>query len=217
MNFHTIDIERWNRLPYFEHYTNVNQCTYSMTVDTDITLLLQALKIRGYKLYPAFIYMVTRVVNERAEFKTSYSPGGQLGYWDSMTPSYTFFHKDDHTFSSLWTEFANDFDRFHDLYEQDMERYRDVKGIFVKENPPPNTFPISMIPWARFSGFNLNIAHDKEYLLPIITGGKYAEQGGRMLLPVSMQVHHAVCDGYHASMFFQALQKMADSCEDWLK
>lgn len=47
MNFHTIDIERWNRLPYFEHYTNVNQCTYSMTLDTDITLLLQALKIRG--------------------------------------------------------------------------------------------------------------------------------------------------------------------------
>lgn len=79
MNFHTIDIERWNRLPYFEHYTNVNQCTYSMTVDTDITLLLQALKIRGYKLYPAFIYMVTRVVNERAEFKTSYSPGGSWG------------------------------------------------------------------------------------------------------------------------------------------
>ena len=82
-NFHTIDVVRWNRLPYFEHYTNVNQCTYSMTVDTDITLLLQELKIRGHKLYPAFIYMVTRVVNEREEFKTSY---GSEGSWGTGIP-----------------------------------------------------------------------------------------------------------------------------------
>lgn len=97
-----------------------------------------------------------------------------------------------------------------------MEQYRDTKGLFVKENPPPNTFPISMIPWASFSGFNLNIVNEADYLLPIITGGKYTEQGGRVLLPVSLQVHHAVCDGYHASMFFKELQSLADSFEDWL-
>ena len=137
---------------------------------------------------------------------------GVLGFHDAEL---YLFHKDDHTFSSLWTEFTNDFDRFHDLYEQDMERYRDVKGIFVKENPPPNTFPISMI-LGRFSGFNLNIANDKPYLLPIITGGKYAEQEG------------ACCCRFHCRCTmrcvmvtmpacFSSFAKMADTCEDWLK
>lgn len=217
MNFNVIDIEQWTRKPYFEHYTTVNKCTYSMTVDIDVTQLLQSLKARGLKLYPAFIYMVTCVVNDRVEFRTSYTSKQQLGYWDSMTPSYTYFHHDDQTFSSLWTEFSSDFYRFNDRYDQDMERYRHVKGIFVKEDPPPNTFPISMIPWASFSGFNLNITSESDYLLPIITGGQYAKQGDRMLLPVALQVHHAVCDGYHASLFFQQLQNLADSCNDWLR
>ncbi|OIB04412.1 CatU [Paenibacillus sp. LC231] len=216
MKFHIINVEEWTRKPYYEHYLRSNKCTFSITVDIDITRLLYSLKANGFKLYPAFIYMVTRVVNDRVEFKTSFSPEGELGYWDRMTPSYTFFHNDDHTFSCLWTAFSNDFYRFHDHYEQDMEQYRDTKGLFVKENPPPNTFPISMIPWTSFSGFNLNIVNEADYLLPIITGGKYTEQGGRVLLPVSLQVHHAVCDGYHASMFFKELQSLADSFEDWL-
>lgn len=216
MNFNVIDIKQWPRKPYFEHYTSVHECTYSMTLNVDVSLLLQSLRARGLKFYPAFIYMVTRVVNERVEFRTSYHPKPLLGYWDSMTPSYTYFHHDDQTFSCVWTEFSDDFSRFHNRYEQDMERYRDVKGIFVKENPPPNTFFISMIPWASFRGFNLNMTNGNTNFRPIITGGKFAEQGGRMLLPIALQVHHAVCDGYHASLFFQDLQTLADSCNEWL-
>lgn len=89
MKFHIIDVEQWTRKPYYEHYRS-NKCTFSITVDIDITRLLYSLKANGFKLYPAFIYMVTRVVNNRVEFKTSYSPEGELGYWDRMTPSYTF-------------------------------------------------------------------------------------------------------------------------------
>ncbi|MDZ4938504.1 type A chloramphenicol O-acetyltransferase, partial [Clostridium perfringens] len=88
MKFHIIDVEQWTRKPYYEHYRS-NKCTFSITVDIDITRLLYSLKANGFKLYPAFIYMVTRVVNNRVEFKTSYSPEGELGYWDPMTPSYT--------------------------------------------------------------------------------------------------------------------------------
>ncbi len=40
-----------------------------------------------------------------------------------------------------------------------------------KENIPPNVFPISSIPWTSFTGFNIN--NDADYLLPIITCGKY--------------------------------------------
>jgi len=35
-------------------------------------------------------------------------------------------------------------------------------------------------------------------------------------LPVSLQIHHAVCDGYHASVFMNDLQRLADESADWL-
>ena len=37
--------------------------------------------------------------------------------------------------------------------------------------------------------------------------GKYEEQNGRRLLPLSIQVHHAVCDGYHVGLFVDIVQK----------
>lgn len=69
---------------------------------------------------------------------------------------------------------------------------------------------MSMLPWASFEGFNLNTA-DFRYLIPIFTLGKFCEDGGRVLMPVAVQVHHAVCDGYHTCSFLEGLQNAVDS------
>ena len=53
-------------------------------------------------------------------------------------------------------------------------------------------FPISSIPWASFTGFNLNINNEGDFLLPIITCGKYFNEENKVMLPVSLQVHHSV-------------------------
>ncbi|MBM7588133.1 chloramphenicol O-acetyltransferase type A [Bacillus pakistanensis] len=216
MKFNLIELNNWNRKPYFEHYLNQVTCTFSITANIDITALLETLRDRDIKLYPAFIYLVTRTVNSQIEFRTCFNEEGKLGYWEAMTPSFTIFHKDDQTFSNIWTEFSNDFHLFYENYQEDMKQYGDVKGFFTKDNEPKNTFPISSIPWVHFTGFNLNIYNDGNYLLPIITGGKYFKQAGQTLLPISLQVHHAVCDGYHASNFINGVQSLADNYEDWL-
>ncbi|GAB1530351.1 MULTISPECIES: type A chloramphenicol O-acetyltransferase [Brevibacillus] len=216
MEFQRIDLDNWSRRSYFEHYLNRVNCTFSITANIDITELLPALRQKGMKLYPAFLYMVTNVVNAHREFRTSFHADGELGYWESMIPSYTFFHQDDQTFSTMWTEFADEFSVFYQNYVADMKQYGDNKGLVAKELEPPYTFPVSCIPWVSFSGFNLNISGDGRYLLPIITSGKYFEQEGKTLLPVSLQVHHAVCDGYHASLFINDLQKWATNYKEWL-
>lgn len=216
MRFHIIDRENWNREQYFEHYLKL-KCTFSMTVNVDITTLLKELDQKGIKFYPVFIYLISRVVNNHKEFRTSFNDEGALGYWEEMIPSYTIFHKDDKSFSSIWTNYSSDFRIFYKNYEEDMRWYTNVHGLFTKENIPPNVFPISSIPWASFTGFNLNINNDGDFLLPIITCGKYFNGENKVMLPVSMQVHHSVCDGYHASRFIEDLQKLSNSCNEWLK
>lgn len=160
--------------------------------------------------------MVSRTVNAHKEFRTCFNDEDVLGYWDKMIPSYTIFHNDTKSFSSIWTEFSNEFSIFYQSYQDDRKQYGDVKGFFTKENIPPNSFPISSIPWISFTSFNLNINNDNNFLLPIITGGKYFNQENKIFLPISLQVHHAVCDGYHASMFIEELQELVNNCHDWL-
>ena len=76
---------------------------------------------------------------------------------------------------------------------------------------PENTFDVSMIPWFRFSAFNLNIHGGGKHLLPIFTMGKTHAAEGRTLLPLSIQVHHAVCDGFHLSRLVADIQALIDS------
>ncbi|WP_440109615.1 type A chloramphenicol O-acetyltransferase [Paenibacillus sp. QZ-Y1] len=216
MIFNRIDLENWSRKPYFEHYINHVRCTYSMTANIDITRLLAELKNKGIKLYPALIHMITTVVNRHRECRISLDSEGRLGYWDSMSPSFTIFHDDDKTFASIWTLYSEDFNVFYSRYLDDLDKYGDVKQFVAKPKEPPNTFPISSIPWVSFTGFNLNVYNEGTYLLPIFTMGKYFQSDGKILLPLSAQFHHAVCDGYHAGLMYNEIQSLADHYTKWL-
>lgn len=216
MNFHPIDMDNWSRKTYFEHYLNNVRCTYSMTANIDITRLLSVVKNMGIKLYPALIHMITTVVNRHIEFRTSFNSEGRLGYWDSLSPSFTIFHDDDKTFSSIWTLYDKEFNDFYSRYLDDMKMYGSVKQFAAKANEPPNIFPVSSIPWVSFTGFNLNVYNEGTYLLPIFTIGKYFQHDEKILLPLSGQFHHAVCDGYHVGVLFNELQLRADTCNEWL-
>jgi chloramphenicol O-acetyltransferase type A len=60
-----------------------------------------------------------------------------------------------------------------------------------------------------FTAFNLNVFSNEPYFLPIFTIGKHKKDDERTLMPLAIQCHHAVCDGYHVRKFVEALRKMA--------
>lgn len=202
MEYTEIDLKNWERKEYYTHYLSAVPCTYSMTVKLDITALRQA----GDKLYPAMLYLLTGTVNSFPQFRMNLRPDGKLVQYREMHPAYTIFHKDSGTFSSIWTEYSADYQTFFRRYQEDVRRYENVKAFSPKPDTPENCFDVSMIPWTAFESFQLNIAEFR-YLLPIFTMGRYQEEGGRCLLPLAVQVHHAVCDGFHLSCFLQALQE----------
>lgn len=204
MKFEKIDIDSWKRKPYFEHYFGEVPCTYSMTVKLDITKVTDG----GNKLYPTMLYCISTVVNRYEEFRTAFDAEGKLGVYSTMNPCYTVFHKDTQTFSNLWTEYSADYSEFCNSYENDKNDYGEIEEFEAKPNTPENVFNVSMIPWVSFEGFNLNLQKGYDYLLPIFTMGKYYKEGDKTYLPLAIQVHHAVCDGFHVSRFINDLQKL---------
>lgn len=205
--FQKIDKKCWARKEYFEHYFSNVPCTYSITAKLDITRIIEAKQ----KLYPTMLYYLTTLVNRYPEFRTAINEKGELGIYSEMIPCYTIFHKDTETFSNLWTEYTPKLDEFYIAYKEDLLKYGMKKGIIGKPNVPPNSFNVSMIPWATFEGFNLNLQKGYEYLIPIFTIGKYYQENKRTILPIAIQVHHAVCDGFHVCRFINELQKLIDN------
>ena len=207
MTFKKIDPASWKRKEYFEHFFSHVPCTYSITVNLDITQIRR----RSQKLYPTMLYYLATVVNRHEEFRTALNENGELGVYSEMLPCYTVFHKDTETFSNLWTEYSQSLESFCAAYEQDLLTYGSRQGMNGKPNSPANSFPVSMLPWVSFEGFNLNLQKGYDYLIPIFTMGKYHQENNRVMLPLAIQVHHAVCDGFHVSRFVNELQDLINS------
>ena len=101
MTFIPIDRSRWDREEYFSYFSHEVPCLYSMTLNLDVTPVMK----RKERPYPAMLYFLSVVENRHKRYRISFNEKGELGYYDVVHPSYTIFHKDDHTFSSLWTEY----------------------------------------------------------------------------------------------------------------
>lgn len=203
MTFTPIDRETWPRTEYFDHYFSQVPCTYSAVFQLDITRIRR----QGQKLYPTMLYHIAGEVNRWEEFRTALNGAGQLGIYDRLHPCYTVFHPESETFSNLWTEYDPDYETFCAAYRRDMAQYSSHLGLEGKPGTPESTFPVSMLPWASFQGFNLNLQKGYDFLLPIFTMGKFQAENGRTLLPLAVQVHHGVCDGFHLCRFINGLQE----------
>lgn len=206
MKFDLIDKENWTRKEYFEYYHSIVPCSYSMTVKIDISKQIRA----GKQLYPMILHYLTTIVNKHEEFRTAFNADGNLGIYDELVPCYTVFHKDTETFSTIWTEYSDNYEDFLEKYQQDKIQYGSEKNFEAKPNTPPNSFSVSMIPWETFEGFNLNLPQGNDYLLPIFTIGKYYYEKEKCLLPLAVQVHHSVCDGFHLCRFINELRNLIE-------
>lgn len=205
MSFHPIDFEAWPRREHYRHYLDQVPCYYSMTVELDVTRI----KEENRRLFPTLLYALAKVVNRRQEFRMALDEAGTLGYVDCLSPLYTVFHPETETFSCLWTEYAEDYGQFLRQYQEDLRRYGETEGFLAKPDPPAEVFSVSMLPWQTFTSFHLELPKGQNFQ-PIFTLGRYRPVEGKLLMPLALQVHHAVCDGFHACRFVEEVQALLD-------
>lgn len=210
-----IDLSNYNRLEHFNHFQNNATNTYNITVDIDITLLLTKIKEKKISFYATYLYIITRVVNTIPELRMFINKNNELCYWQSVSPSYTIFHNETKTFSTIWTEYNDNFKIFNSNYLKDKELYKDDLQLYPKTINKENFLSISSLPWLSYSSFEINLTN-QHYLLPIITCAKYYSKNNKTILPLSIRAHHSATDGYHVSWFFNQVQELCNNIDDWL-
>lgn len=214
--FHKINFDTWERKEHFHYYMNFIKTNYNLTAELDITNLLEKTKEKNLKFFPTMLYCITKGVNQNKEFRMDYDNDGNLGYWDFVVPSYTIFHEDDKTFSDIWSEYSNDFKIFYKNVIDDIEKYKDIKGIKTKPGRGNNFCPISSLPWLSFTGCADDTFTESKMLFPVITFGKYFRKDSKTLIPISIFVNHAVADGYHTCKLINDIQNIILDIENWI-
>lgn len=134
---------------------------------------------------------------------------GNLIRWDFVSPSYTDFHPEDESFTKMVTEYAEDLFTFCDRVKADRERHKNDRGI--SEEQKPNFFDVSCLPWVKYKHFDIRVFDEGRFLAPVVTWGRYERENGRLMMPLTMNIHHAVADGFHLSRFFHEVQEEIDT------
>ena len=136
----------------------------------------------------------------------------------ALTPLYAVFHDDDKTFSLLWTAYDAAFPAFHAAFLADRAQYGAQHGVLAKKRPlpPENAYTVSCLPWIGFDHFAVHSYGSRPYYFPSVEAGKFCEEDGCTLLPLSVTCHHAASGGWHVSRFLTRLQQGADAFDAFL-
>lgn len=203
--YETVDLNQWNRGTLFKSFIDHMRIVMSLTVDINVTKLIEFIKMNNLKFYPTMIWIVSKVVNSHDEFKYGWDSNGNLIKWEYISPSYADFHKEDENFIKLVTTFSNDLFEFHSRFMSDKERYKN-HCAFV-DDQPLNFFDVSCLPWVNYRHFDVHVFDEGKFLSPVITWGKYELEDEKYSMPLTMNIHHAVADGFHLSCFFNEVQE----------
>lgn len=213
MLFTPIDLNAWPRGQVFYYFSTMAPTGYSLTVNIDVTELRQMVRSANLKFFPAYLWLLTRSLNRQIEFKVA-KVDGVLGYYDALTPLYAAFHEDDHTFSLMWTEYSESFSEFYKAYLENARLYGSVHGILSQPSPPPaNAYTVSCVPWVSFEHFAVH-SFEQPYYFPSVEAGKFREENGRVIMPLSLTCHHATTDGYHVKLFLDSLKEDMESFDE---
>lgn len=211
--FTPIDFNTWPRREMFYYFSKMAPTGYSLTVSVDVTKLRESVKAAGLKFFPAYLWLVTRCLNEQPEFRCAIQDG-QLGYFDTLTPLYATLHPETHTISLMWTEYCESFPEFHRRYVANQEKYGSHHDVLSRpELPPENAYTVSCIPWVNLTHFSVHSYENKDYFFPSVEAGKMVEANGKWTMPLSLTCHHATTDGWHVHRFLESLQESMDAFE----
>lgn len=207
LTFTPIDQNQWERGQTFYYFSKMAPTGYSLTVDIDVTNMLQHLKAANLKFFPAYLWLATKCLNEQQEFRIV-QKDDIPGYYSFLTPLYATFHEDSKTFSMMWTTYDDDFMTFYESYLQNQKCFGQQRGFLSQcpQQPPENAYTISCVPWISFNHFAVHSYGSSPYYFPSLEAGKFFVQGERTRIPLSITCHHAATDGYHVAKFLETFQ-----------
>jgi chloramphenicol O-acetyltransferase type A len=215
--FNPIKLNEWSRSQIFHYFSQIAPTGFSMTVQVNVTVMRDMLKARRIKFFPAYLWLITKMLNKQVEFRVAIKDE-VLGYWNSLTPLHAVFHDDDKTISFMWTEYCDDFHEFYKRYLNNQAEYKDNHGFLSQPHqmPPQNTYTVSCLPWIGFQHFAIHSFESKPYYLPTIEAGKFIQNEQTVIMPLSITAHHATTDGWHIKRFLDDLQGAMDCPEEWV-
>ena len=207
-NYKVIDKETYYRKGFFRHFSEDCKCSTSMTSKIDVTDLVDFSKRTNTKFYLNFLYILSKVLNSRDDYKMGYRWQTQeLICYETINPTQYVFHPETETCTPVYSHYYEDYEKFYSCALADLEEGKKNTEYKLDAANHPNWFDASYISWLSYDSMNIELPDGYLFFAPIVNWGRYREEGGRLMMPVSVRLNHAIADGYLLAKVFLLLQQ----------
>lgn len=191
---------------HFEFFSAMNQPHFGITANVDISEFMGIVRHSPtLRFTPAIVYLITKAALAIAPF-TWRIRNGEIIAHDNLRPSFTVPTAESAAFSFCTVTYQADIEEFHHDVVEKMEAMQRNPSLEDDAGADDYIY-LSAFPWASFTSVTHAMHHTPSDSIPRITWGKYFEAGGRVLLPLGVQAHHAVVDGSDLGRYYQLIEK----------
>ncbi len=208
MNCKIIDKSTYYRKDVYRRFTEDCKCSTSITARLDVTDFAAYSKKANTKFYINFLYILSKALNSRDDYKMDYwYKTDELVCYDVINPTHYVFRKETETCTPVYSEYNEDYKTFYQSVQADIEKAKASGEPAMYDESHPNRFDASYIPWISYDSLHMELPDGYLYFPPVVHWGKYREENGRLMMPVTVRMNHAIADGYLIAKVFDLLEK----------
>ena len=203
---HLIDLETWPRREHFAFFSAFEEPFFGLVANVDCTAAQAEAKRLGVSFFLYYLYHAMAAANEIEEFRYRIEDG-QVVCYDRIHASAT-LGRPDHTFAFSFIEQPNTLAGFIAAAEAEIAAVQASTGLRLSDlTARPDVVHCSALPWVRFTGLTHARSFRHPDSCPKISFGQVFAEGNTRQMPVSVNLHHGLGDGYHVGLFLAAFQR----------
>jgi chloramphenicol O-acetyltransferase type A len=205
-----LDLSTWKRRAHFDFFRAYELPFWNVTVDVDVTgLSARSAAPGGPSFFLSTLHAALAAANEVEELRQRIRGGDRVVVHERIHGGSTVMRPDE-TFAFAYFDFVPDYPRFAERASDVLGAVRSSSGALEPRPERDDLIHFSVLPWITFSSFQHARRLERGDSVPKIVFGRHRELGGRRLMPVSIEVHHALVDGLHVGRFFEHFQARLD-------
>ncbi len=202
-----IDIDSWKRKEHYQFFKDYQEPFFGVTVNVDCTKAYEYAKDNKLSFFLYYMYQSLAAVNAVEEFRYRIEEG-RVVCFDKIHCSTTALNASN-LFAFAFMPYTEKFEYFYVQAQEEIGKIKSITAMNVNEDSGRlDVIHYSTVPWFSFTG----LTHERNFAvpdsIPKMTFGKYFKDGNKLLLPLSINAHHGLMDGYHVGQYFEIFQQL---------
>lgn len=204
-----INIESWNRKEHFEFFSRMASPYFGITTEVDCTIAYDNAKENGNSFFAHYLHKSMIAVNSVEELRLRIVDN-KVALFEKINAGAT-IGRADGTFGFIFVNFSDDFETFNKELQNEIQTVLNSTGLRLNDDDiKKDLIRHSTIPWTSFTGLLHPTNFDRTESVPKITFGKFSIREGKKYLPVSIEAHHGLVDGFHLAKYLSEFQRQLD-------